>query len=258
MNQTNENAQQQKPKFSKMAIASPLVSIIGFLVAIGVLVLFLFLVDVFPSSKLYLPPCLILFVFLVPPLVGLIFGIIADRKIRQSKGLLKGRAFSILGIVLGFIPILSVVLFGIFMPALCRVPRAEQKVLCGANLARLGKAIQAYSERYEKYPTKDIWCDLLIEYADANEENFVCPGALKSGGRCHYALNPNCFPNSPNDVVLIFETKGGWNKYGGPELMTAEHHRYEGCNVLFNSGRVNFIATYQGILQPDKLKWDNE
>ena len=53
------------------------------------------------------------------------------------------------------------------------------------------------------------------------------------------------------DVVLLFETKAGWNQFGGPELLTTEHHEGKGCNVLFNDGDVEFIKKEQ----VGELKW---
>ena len=130
------------------------------------------------------------------------------------------------------------------------------RVCCASNMNELGEAIQAYSNRYDlKYPAKDKWCDLLAEHADVNEI-YICRGAFKCGdkGRCHYAINPNCGPNSPPNTVLLFETKGGWNQYGGPEILTTEHHEGKGCNILFNNGDVNFVETKQ----LSELKWDNK
>jgi prepilin-type processing-associated H-X9-DG protein len=45
----------------------------------------------------------------------------------------------------------------------------------------------------------------------------------------------------PEDIVLLFETKGGWNQFGGPEILTFENHKGKGCNVLFNDGSVRFV-----------------
>ena len=81
---------------------------------------------------------------------------------------------------------------------------------------------------------------------------FICPNG--SGPveviRCHYAINPNCEPNSPKDTVLVFEAKGGWNKFGGPELLTFENHK-GGANVGFNDGHVEFVKPED----VNKLKW---
>jgi prepilin-type processing-associated H-X9-DG protein len=241
MSETENNKQGQKPKIYKLAIVSPLVVILGFLVGL-----------VFGGWLKYIPLLsdLGLFVYLVSPVVGLVLGIIADRKIYKSKGILKGRVFSILGTGLAII---------IIVHSLIPIPhrRIPDWVLCGHHLRQLGKSMQAYSDRYDqRYPIKNMWCDLLVEHADVNEITYVCRGALENGdqGRCHYAINPNCGQNSPNDVVLLFETKGGWNQFGGPELLTTEQHKGEGCNILFNDGHVEFIETKQ----LSELRWDNE
>ena len=65
-------------------------------------------------------------------------------------------------------------------------------------------------------------------------------------------MNPNCEPNSPPDTVMLFETKGGWNRSGGAELLAAENHKREGCNVSFNDGRVRFVRREDF----GKLKWE--
>ena len=59
----------------------------------------------------------------------------------------------------------------------------------------------------------------------------------------HYAMNPNCLPNSPPDIVLLFETEGGWNQSGGLELLTTQNYKGKGCNILFNDGHVEFVKT---------------
>lgn len=130
------------------------------------------------------------------------------------------------------------------------------RLLCGININGLGKAIEAYSNENEGlYPSVDNWCDLLVE-TYVSEKQFICKGAAKRGnqGRCHYAMDPNCEPNSPPDMVLLFETKGGWNQYGGPEILTTENHQGKGCNILFNDCHVEFIKTEQ----LDKLMWEAE
>ncbi len=77
-----------------------------------------------------------------------------------------------------------------------------------------------------------------------------CPGAGE--GRCHYAMNPACEPNSPPDTVLLFETKAGWNQHGGPELFTFDNHDPRGGLVLLNDGTVKFIRTEEEL---KRLRW---
>ena len=55
-------------------------------------------------------------------------------------------------------------------------------------------------------------------------------------------------------MVLLFETNGGWNQYGGPELLTTENHKGKGCNVLLNFGNVEFVKPTEF----EKLNWGNE
>jgi len=103
-----------------------------------------------------------------------------------------------------------------------------------------------------QYPTANNWCDLLIEHTPLTENGLFCRAGGE--GRSHYALNPYCEPNSPNDVVLLFETRGGWNQFGGPEILTFENHNGKGCNVLFNDQHVKFVKPEQLV----DLKWKDE
>jgi hypothetical protein len=244
MNQISENTQGRKPKICKPAILSPLIIILGCLTGLIILI---------SQGRILQEEVGVSFLF-VSPVVGLILGIITSCKIHESNGALKGYVFSISGVVLA----VGIIIFLFLLPRLTYPPRPADGMICVTNLAMLGKAIILYANNYDPitYPTKDKWCDLLVEYADVDEKTLVCKGALKIGdkGRCHYAMNPNCEPNSPNDVVLLFETSGGWNQYGGPELLNTEHHKGEGCSVLFNNGYVRFIKT-KNI---GELKWGNE
>ncbi|HSV99683.1 MAG TPA: H-X9-DG-CTERM domain-containing protein [Sedimentisphaerales bacterium] len=56
-------------------------------------------------------------------------------------------------------------------------------------------------------------------------------------------MNPNAGPRQASDVVLLFESKPGWNQSGGAELLTTENHQGKGCNVLFTDGHVEFVKT---------------
>jgi hypothetical protein len=78
------------------------------------------------------------------------------------------------------------------------------------------------------------------------------PWPIPKNKRCYYAMNPNCEPNSPADVVLLFETKGGWDKSGGPELLSMENHRWGLCHVLLNDGTVERINKTEKLKD---LKW---
>lgn len=151
--------------------------------------------------------------------------------------------------------------------------------------------MQKYADDYNGlYPTPSKWCDLLVENTYVEKAKFSCEEAdlellttdtpidetkiaakvlsvddyNDSTGQkkyiyeiewSHYGLNPNAKPKSSPDVVLLFETEHGWNQFGGPELVSVKNHLEiygkEGCNILFNDGRVKFVKPKQ----IDKLKW---
>ncbi len=109
------------------------------------------------------------------------------------------------------------------------------------------------------YPRPSEWCDdMLRQYPVVGRswtdhwcaKPYICPSAGE--GKNHYAMNPNCKPDSPPDMVLLFETKSGWNQHGGPELFTFDNHDPKGGCVLLNDGTVKFIRTEEELRQ---LRW---
>jgi len=243
MSGTENNAQCRKPKVSKLAIVSPSVVVLGFFVGLvlaGGLKRYNFLAKIG------------ILTYMFSLLFGLIAGIIADYRIYKSKGRLTGRVFSISGTVLALIFIAC-----LLIPTEPPLREYSFQVVCSINMKRLGEAMQIYASDYgNKYPTPDKWCDLLLQNTKITEKQFVCRGAFRKGdkGRCHYAMNPDCEPNSPPDVVLLFETKGGWNQSGGLEILTFENHKSKECNILFNDGHVKSVTP----LRMPQLKWKVE
>jgi hypothetical protein len=146
----------------------------------------------------------------------------------------------------------------------CSPVQTALRQACGFNLVHIGKAIKIYSEDNQRhYPDPKQWCNLLLKYDQLDKNIFLCQGVkfqwrrqilpwpIPKKPKCHYAMNPDCEPNSPADVVLLFETEDGWNLSGGHELLTTKNHNGFGLNILFNDGRVDFINSKQII----NLKW---
>ena len=129
---------------------------------------------------------------------------------------------------------------------------------CGSNMQRIYTAGPLYRKKVSSYPEPAEWCDAVMRdrmntsyfSEERMRECFKCP--LAGEGKCHYALNPYCEPNSPPDTVLLFETKDGWNQHGGPELFTFDNHDPKGGCVLFNDGTVKFIRMKEELQQ---LRW---
>ncbi|MHC4509357.1 MAG: hypothetical protein ACYTAO_10440 [Planctomycetota bacterium] len=131
---------------------------------------------------------------------------------------------------------------------------------CRAQATRVGNSSIASKKMY---PTPTEWCDAMLRafyprvegfpspvVSNWNAKTHICPSASEGGN--HYAMNPNCEPNSAPDMVLLFETKAGWNQHGGSELLAFDNHDPKGGCVLLNDGTVKFIRTTEELRQ---LRW---
>ncbi len=240
MGETNNNQQSGKSKVCKPAIVSPLLSILG--IFLLVLVLYGFGIYGFIGQSwmpLYLRP-LYVYGHLISALLGIAgiaAGIFAIKHVHNKRSILKGRWFAVSGLLLALA----------FLPFwLWHLPSNPftARERCAANLRALGRCMLIYTSGDNPMP-RDKWCDLLIECANTRKDMaaikkfFRCPA--NKNGRCHYAINVSLDSN-PHQVVL-FETKPGWNRVGGPELLTTDNHNGKGCNVLFHTNTVEFVKT---------------
>ncbi|MDO8303747.1 MAG: DUF4190 domain-containing protein, partial [Sedimentisphaerales bacterium] len=213
----------------------------------------------------------------LPALVGIVFGIVALYKIKKANGLLVGKGYAWIGLVLA---VAQIALIGIMLFGVMRWNTPEYKLMCGSNLSGIGKAMMCYGNDYkEKLPTGDNWCDVLIKYADVSPNQFVCKESDAIKGESSYAMNRNVAGKEmtyPADIVVLFETDYGkdangrtepiqnrdgykefytsnkksdnekvyktrWNQAGGAEMLTAEHHKGKGSNILFGDMHVEFV-----------------
>ncbi len=145
----------------------------------------------------------------------------------------------------------------------------QSRIHCANNLKNLWYRLRLYHlARYInfvvmqrkteiEYKIPEEWCDALLlkgYYSlvnmGTNMMAYKCPAADE--GKCPYAMNPNCELDSPPDMVLLFETKAGWNRHGGPELFTFDNHDPRGGCVLLNDGTVKFIRTEEEL---HSLRW---
>jgi len=159
------------------------------------------------------------------------------------------RTTIIVGVLVGIELVTLVHFFG------CRHRKeGSRRVGHSVNLRLVGENVRLYAEEHGNvYPTAEKWCDLLVEWSSGYLRNALRYPAGEHNG-CPYALNPHADPSSPPDVVLLFESKAGWNQFGGPELLTTENHQGKGCFVAFADGHVEFIAA----AEIPRLKWTNE
>jgi hypothetical protein len=189
-----------------------------------------------------------IFTACITSVIALVVGVVSVLRIENSKGKLGGSIFAVTAIILGTAGTIWFAFVG-----LPRLRCVSTRMVSGTNMSQLGYAILVYSSDYEgKYPTPDKWCDLLIEHGQVTEKQFKCPEVIKDKrGRCIYAINPNCDANSPPDTVLLFETDGGWNRFGGVESMSFSNHGGDGFNVLYN----DFSVTFEKVQSILNLNW---
>jgi prepilin-type processing-associated H-X9-DG protein len=147
-----------------------------------------------------------------------------------------------------------VVLFA-FFAHITSVPREKSvQVVCMTHLKGMALSFKLYADDFDgSLPNVESWCDALGKYMVP--ESLVCPGSNAKEGQSSYAMNEfldgKKLAELPPDLVLLFESKPGWNKAGGPEFLTMENHDGEGCNVLFADGNVKFVGTDK----ISELKW---
>jgi hypothetical protein len=159
--------------------------------------------------------------------------------------------------------------------ALLELNSFSTRSLCAQRLLSFAQALNCGQGGAHRHAVASEWCETIWPVGHVREKDifgrapsreeirkqqvreaerngqYQCPTA--GAGRCHYAMNPDCEPNSPPDTVLMFETTAGWNQHGGPELFTFYHHHDPrgGC-VLLNDGAVKFVRTEEELQQ---LHW---
>lgn len=151
--------------------------------------------------------------------------------------------------------ICSMILCAFLLPAIFsgRSPQPG-RIRCLVNLKTLGVCLALYAiDHNDVYPPPGQWCDAIVDAFDSDDPNvrdfFLCPWAKV--GPCDYAMNPNAGRREASDVVLLFESKPGWNQSGGPELLMTENHQGKGCSVSFTDLHVEFVKAED----LGRLKW---
>jgi hypothetical protein len=122
------------------------------------------------------------------------------------------------------------------------------------NLRLLGENLRLYADEHGgAYPPSEKWCDVLVEWSGGYLRDALrYPKGEREG--CPYAMNPHADPVGPSGVVLLFESRPGWNQAGGPELLTTENHAGRGCWVVFADGQAKFVA----VAEIPRLKWKDQ
>jgi prepilin-type processing-associated H-X9-DG protein len=268
MNSSSENTHEKetrthakKRKTSKLAIATVVLAVVPFYIWL----LYALKAHVYPPG----PSRMEILARNISGLVAifaLLVAVSVALKLRRSSKRPKGLSMAIVAIAL------SVMFLWFWVPEqILRDHPANRgnRVTSATNLKGLYNNMWIYANDNDgKFPTPDKWCDLLLDgdYVGLNSfvrRRLILYWPLVGGkmlvrpvpkrGRCDYAMNPNCDSiSSPPDMVLLFESKSGWNQYGGPELLATEQWDGKGCNIAFNDGHVDFVRTEE----LGRLKWE--
>ena len=235
MSGTNNNKQTENLKTTKPAKLLLGFTVISFLCFVGFLLTAANIAGV---------------LFLVSVIVTVILGTVSIFKIKLAGGKLKDMGLPVIGGIIIPIILAGIILAGIVIGnALDSAGGTIRLIICRKELETLGNALQVYSTKFGgKYPTADKWCDLLVQHTDVDKTSF---GKFARDGRSSYAINPDAEPNSPPDVVLLFENDAAWNQAGKAELLTFENKEPKRYMILFNGRNIRLVKPED----VNTLKW---
>jgi hypothetical protein len=189
----------------------------------------------------------------ITALIGLILGIIAMVKVKNSGGRLGGNGIALAGVIVS--GIFLVICAAMMLPALAAAKREAQAISCVSNEKQLALAVIICSNNNTNhFPAAATWCD-AIKVDAGTEKIFKCAG-VNSASRCDYAFNAKLGGMDGSKVdphtVMIFESDGGWNANGGPELMIRKSRHVRVFVVAFADGSVQQLRESQ----LNTLRWD--
>jgi len=192
----------------------------------------------------------------ITAVVGLILGIVALVKISKSQGAIRGQGLALAGTIVSALFLMMLPLgAAMILPALAKAKQRAQTIQCVNNVKQLALAARIYSgDHTDRFPPAATWCDTLKPEL-GSDKVFQCPGGNQLE-RCSYAYNSRLdgleVKNVNPNTVLFFETEGGWNVSGGPELMLKQSRHGRLFVVAFADGSVQQLSASRLAT----LRWD--
>jgi prepilin-type processing-associated H-X9-DG protein len=188
---------------------------------------------------------------------GLILGIIAVTKVKNSRGALTGFGIALAGLIVSAVALMMIPIFAaMLLPALASAHEKAREINCVNNEKQLALAIRIYSgDNKDKFPPAATWCDAIQPETNGNKQLFRCP-AVNSPSRCDYAFNTKLDGLDESKVspqtVMIFESDAGWNASGSSELMISKPRHARRFVVAFADGSVQQLKESE----LNTLRWD--
>ncbi len=188
-------------------------------------------------------------------LAGLPLSIVALAKVSRSRGALKGKGLAIAGICLsGFFLLMLPVMLGVLIPAAVKAKRSGRSSDCVENVKAICLAARLHAEDNNgQYPAATNWCDAILPNLP-NRDTLHCPSA--PGRDCTYGLNRAVAGRTmwsiPPDLVMVFETAGGWNVTGGEGNLVPRSPHGNVSVIGFANGTVREVSEEDLIT----LRWE--
>ena len=194
----------------------------------------------------------------ITALGGLVLGIVAMVRIRNSQGKLQGGGLALAGtIVSGIFLFMMPIFAAMLLPALAAAKQKAMTIKCVNNERQLALALVMYSSSHtNQLPPAATWCDAI----GASPNILKCPAvnSMSSANRCDYAFNARLggmdVSKANRQTVMLFESDGGWNANGGRELLPASPRHMGGRTyvVAFVDGHVETVNQ----TRLNALRWD--
>jgi Domain of unknown function (DUF4190)/GYF domain 2 len=187
---------------------------------------------------------------------GLILGIIAVTKVKNSRGALTGFGIALAGLIVSAVALMMIPIFAaMLLPALAAAKQKAQLINCVNNEKDLALAVKVYSgDHANHFPPAATWCDAIATLV-GSEKVFKC-SAGNASSRCDYGFNAKLDGLDESKInpqtVEIFESDAGWNASGGSELMIGKPRHARMFVVAFADGSVQQLRESQ----ISTLRWD--
>jgi len=173
-----------------------------------------------------------------------------------GRGKIFSRPMTLATIIVLSISLVAIVIFS--MSGWSFIGRGKQNAQaanCLNNEKQLAIAVRIFTARHNNHlPPAATWCDAIKSELDSDRV-FRCVASTRSH-RCDYAFNSKLSGADVTRVnyqtVMLFESEGGWNARGGPELLLGQPRHARVINVAFADGSVQQISPTQF----SALRWD--
>jgi prepilin-type processing-associated H-X9-DG protein len=193
----------------------------------------------------------------ITAIIGLILGLVAQRKIKQSNGQLTGSGMALAGIIVSVVMFIPGLAFtaGLFLPAFAAARTKAQTIQCINNMKQLALSFHVFAgDHDDRFPPAATWCD-AIQTSVGSGNVFLCPRGNASQ-RSSYAFNGKLDGRKVGEInpntVLLFEVDDGWNRFGGPELLLQPSRHVGRYIVAFSDGHVEQLSA----ARLSQLRWD--